>query len=356
MRAIDALVVSAGPGEARIAMMSAGRVVEFAIDRGELGPGDILAGRVVEVSPALGAAFVEIGDALPAFLAKANGLGVGQGLLVEVALAARAGKGAEVKRAPQGSAPRRRSAFERVFADHPEIASVSVDAASALPRLRTLFPQATLAADCFEESGAADALEGALARRADLAGGGALIFAETEAATLIDIDGGGLAPAAANLAAMPEIARQLRLRAIGGHILIDAIPSRERGATAKSMSVLRAALAGDPAPAQLAGRTPLGMIELTRRRRGPSLAETMLEPSAAAPNPLTLAFDGLRALLREAAARPAAALGLSLPPRAASALRRREDALAETARLLGRNVILVERRELDRFAIEELAR
>jgi len=356
MPAIDELVVSAGPGETRIALLGAGRVVEFEIDRGEVAPGDVLAGRVVEIAPALGAAFVEIGEALPGFLSEPNGISVGEGLLVEVAVAARPGKGADLKRARAGTVPRRIAMLARVLSGHPGVGRVSVDVSSALADARALFPAATMAPNCFEDSGAADALDEALARRVELPGGGALTFAETEAATLIDIDGGGGAPAAANAAAVPEISRQLRLRAIAGHVLIDAIPMRDRRALPKLIAALRDAVAGDPAPVQIAGRTPLGMIELTRRRRGPSLAEIMFEPCTVAPSALTIGLDGLRALLREAAARPSAALALAAPPRAVAALRQRPVALAEAGRRLGRSVVLVERRGLDLFAIEELVR
>jgi hypothetical protein len=233
---------------------------------------------------------------------------------------------------------------------------VTVDRVSALADARAQFRAATHVPRCFEVSGAAEALDAALARRIPLAGGATLIVAETEAATVIDIDGGGLAPGAANAAALPVIARQLRLRGIAGHVLVDLIPTRDRNATAKSIQALRQEVIDDPAPVQIAGRTPLGMIELTRRRHGPSLAEIMLEPQANALNPLTLGLDGLRALLDETSARPGAALTLAGPPRVARALYARPSVLVEAGKALGRPVVLVERADLDMFSIEEGAR
>jgi hypothetical protein len=223
---------------------------------------------------------------------------------------------------------------------------------SALPEVRGLFRTATHAPKCFETSGAAEALEAALAKRVPLHGGAALIVAETEAGTMIDVDGGGMAPGSANAVALPEIARQLRLRGIAGHILIDVIPTRDRNAVAKLVKALRDEVIDDPAPVQIAGRTPLGMIELTRRRHGPSLAEIMLEPSAANPNALTIGLDGLRALIAETAARPGATLTLAVPPRVARALYARQSVLDDAGRMLGRPVKLVERADLDMFLIE----
>ena len=270
MVAIDTAVMSSAPGETRIALLAAAEVVELIVDRGRIARGDVVAGRVVEVAPRLDAAFVEIGESEPGYVPKAKGLAVGSTRLFEVAVGARPGKGAELKLAPVDSKEGRRSALARVLADFPGIDRVVVDDPAALAEARRLFPPSTVEPDCFENSGAADTLEEALARRATLAGGGSLIFAETEGATVIDIDGAGDAPAAVNQAAMPAIARHLRLRNLSGHILIDAIPTRGRAALSRLIAALRESVADDPAPVQIAGYTPLGMIELTRRRKGPS--------------------------------------------------------------------------------------
>ncbi|HEY1721273.1 MAG TPA: ribonuclease E/G [Magnetospirillaceae bacterium] len=354
--AVDEAVVSVSPGETRIALLDGGQVIEFMVDRGAVAPGDIVEGRVLEMMPALNAAFVEIGEPLPAYLAKPSGLSVGSKTLVEIAVAARPGKGAEAKAAPAEAKPIRHAPVARALVLHPDIVHVTVDDRAALAEMRSIFPDATCNPHCFIDSGAADALDEALARRVVLPSSVALDFAETAAATVIDIDGAGQAPAAANAAALPAIARHLRLRGIAGHILIDVIPTRDRRKLMKLVEAMRAAVAEDPAPAQVAGHTPLGMIEMTRRRSGPSLAEIMLEPLSAMPNPLTLALDGVRAVLQETAARPGTAFALALPPRAVSELRARPAVMAETGRRLGRPLTLVERRDIDMFAVEELAR
>jgi Ribonuclease G/E len=340
--AIDAAIVSAGPGETRIALLDAERVVEFVIDRGDPAPGDVVEGRVVEVVPGLGAAFVDFGAAQPGFINSPKGVGVGSRVVAEVTVAARPGKGAELRLAAGAPEIGRRGPLKRVLADYPDIRLVTVDDRATWAEIRSVRADAVHDPRCWADSGAADALDEALAPRLALPGGASLDFAETKAATVIDIDGGGLAPIAANVAALPEVARQLRLRSIAGHVLVDVIPTRDGREAAKLVEMLKAAVAGDPARVQVAGRTPLGMIELTRRRRGPSLAETMLEPATAAPNALTQALDAVRALLREADAQPAAAPRLVLPPAAATALLARPGVMAEVARRLGRAPELVE--------------
>jgi Ribonuclease G/E len=356
MVAIDAAIVSANPGETRIALLADGQVVEFIVDRGAPARGDVIEGRVVEVAPRLNAAFIDIGEPLPAFLGKPGGFSVGASARVEIAVAARPGKGAEVKLAAAGAQPIRRTPLARALAAYPAITRVTVDDRATLPEARVLCSDATYDAQCFTDSGAADAFDEALLPRVALPEGATLDFAETAAATVIDVDGGGLAPAAANVAAIPAIARQLRLRGIAGHILIDIIPTKDRHRLMRLVQTLRAAVAEDPAPAQVAGHTPLGMIEMTRRRHGPSQAEIMLDPATRGANPLTVALDGVRVLLREAAARPTVAQALVLPPRALTELRARAAVMAEAERRLSRPLVLVERRGIETFAIEDQAR
>jgi len=353
---IDEAVISDGPGETRLALLDAGQTVEFIIDRGEAAAGDVFEGRVLEVSSAFGAAFIDIGEALPGYLPKPKETSVGETLAVTIVSGARRGKGAELKRAPTGARPVRRGALGRALVSYPGIARVVVDQAASLGPARGLFRGAVHQAGCFEESGAAEALEAALARRVVLPGGAALIFAETEAATVIDIDGAGLTPADANAAALGEIPRQLRLRGIGGHVLVDFIPSRDRNAVTKLVAAMRAAINDDPAPTQVAGHTPLGMIELTRRRHGPSLAEIMLGPLAAERSPATIALEGLRALLRETMSRPGARLALAVAPRVARAIAARPSVLDAAGKSQGRAVVVIERSDIEMFAIEEVAR
>jgi Ribonuclease G/E len=222
-----------------------------------------------------------------------------------------------------------------LLADHPSVRRVRVDDRAALAEARALFPGAVCDEGVFERE-AGEALDQALETTVPLPGGGALIIEATAAITAIDIDSGGGAPLAANLAAVPEIARQLRLRGVAGHILIDIIPLKDRQAQAHLVKALRQAVDGDPTPTHVVGVTPLGAIEMTRERRHPSLAEIMLEGGAPQRNAETVGLEGLRAALKAALERPEAKIALAAAPKVAASLLRNRAALDDWARRLGR--------------------
>lgn len=436
MAPVDTILLSPAPGESRLALVAAGKVVEFRIDRGEAAPGDILLGRVISVNKALAAAFIEIGQPQPGFLGHVGSLSDGDTVIVQVTASARGGKGAEVTAAPslqggllaytphraglnlsrriadeaertrlsallkpllsaeEGAVVRTQAAgasdaalldeltalrqdwaglqakaaqarppavlrapspLERLLAEHASVRKVLTDDAAALADVKALFPAAELhrGGALFEQFEADEVLEQALLPRVPLPGGGSLVIGTAAGITVVDIDSGPGAPIDANLAAVPEIARQLRLRGISGHILVDAIPLRERRALGRVAEALRLALAEDPTPTQLVGTTPLGMIELTRDRRGPSLAETLLAEQPVNRSADSLALDGLRALLREAEAAPGRLLALAAPAAVLTALRRRTLALAEAERRLGHGLRLIEQADLSACQIIE---
>jgi Rne/Rng family ribonuclease len=134
------------------------------------------------------------------------------------------------------------------------------------------------AADPFEVTGAAEQLEQALQPSVPLPGGGSLIIQPTAALTAIDVNGGGRRALEANLAASAEIARQLRLRRIGGTVVVDFIDVAARSARARVLAALRDAVADDPAPVQVFGMSRFGLVEISRKRIGPSLAELLGRP------------------------------------------------------------------------------
>jgi ribonuclease G len=119
-------------------------------------------------------------------------------------------------------------------------------------------------------------LDGAIAELADarvaLAGRGSLVIEQTEALTAIDVNA-GTEPniLTVNLAAASEIARQLRLRHIGGIVVIDFISMNRPRDRDGLMEAFRAAVADDPAQTYIVPMSPLGLVEMTRERRGPGL-------------------------------------------------------------------------------------
>lgn len=111
---------------------------------------------------------------------------------------------------------------------------------------------------------------------AELAGGAWLSIEATRALVAIDVNSGGDFAAAAtlraNIAAAHDIPRQLRLRGLGGKIVIDfaALAKKDRVQIEKSLG---SALKSDPVETSIAGWTPLGHLELNRKRERRPLAE-----------------------------------------------------------------------------------
>ena len=124
-------------------------------------------------------------------------------------------------------------------------------------------------------------MDAALAERIALESGVELLFEPGETLTAVDVDSGGAGgrqgraprrPVEVNLEAAPSIAQQLRLRNIAGAVVIDFINMRSAYDRDKVQAALVEALRDDPVPTQVYGFTRLGLFELTRARRGPTLA------------------------------------------------------------------------------------
>jgi len=136
----------------------------------------------------------------------------------------------------------------------------------------------------FEQFNVESQIQQSLARRVDLAGGGFLVIDETEALIAVDVNTGSdvrhksqrAAILNTNLAAADEIARQLRLRQIAGIIVVDFIDMSSEQDQAKLVDRLKTELRKDRVSADFVDITELGLVEITRKRRGESLAE-MLE-------------------------------------------------------------------------------
>ncbi len=290
----DAIVVMRSPGETRFALLAGDDLIEIVHRRdGVLAPGAVVTGRVVGHAP--GFAFVGIGDAQPGVLKVKTPLVEGSHVIVRLVVPARRDKGAELVRADR-EAPAPDPAVTWWARHRDTIEQVQVSPAGELRRLKAALPDAPLTdggPDPFAKLGIDAAIEAALDPVVPLPGGAGLVVEPTAAAICIDIDAGRRTPAAANVAAVAAIAQALRLRNLSGHILIDVIPGA-RGAARTFAEQLKEAVADDPAPVQIAGVTPLGMVELTRRRDGLALAETLSDPVAEA------AYAVLRGAVRRA--------------------------------------------------------
>jgi ribonuclease G len=172
-----------------------------------------------------------------------------------------------------------------------------VDSADELARIRELltsFPQARLerlqlhtgARPLFEAYGVEREIERALHRRVWLRSGGYLVFDRTEAATVIDVNTGKYVgktdqPSTilrTNLEAAAEVARQIRLRDIGGIILVDFIDMESEKHRRRVVAALQEALKADRTKTHVIDLTGLGLVELTRKRIYQSLDEIMRIP------------------------------------------------------------------------------
>ncbi|HXQ59368.1 MAG TPA: Rne/Rng family ribonuclease, partial [Acidimicrobiales bacterium] len=135
----------------------------------------------------------------------------------------------------------------------------------------------------FERFHVHEQLHKALDRKVWLPSGGSIIIERTEALTVIDVNTGKNVGTSNleetvyrnNLEAAEEIARQLRLRDIGGIIVIDFIDMEIRENRDKVASALRSALARDKTRTQVFDISELGLIEMTRKRISEGLVESL---------------------------------------------------------------------------------
>lgn len=130
------------------------------------------------------------------------------------------------------------------------------------------------------------AIREALKPRVDLPSGGYIIIEPTEALTVIDVNSGSFTRSATaretvlwtNSEAATEIARQLRLRNIGGVVVVDFIDMDSRRDQLKLLELFNKALKSDKARPQIAQLSELGLVELTRKRQGKNVYELFGKP------------------------------------------------------------------------------
>ncbi|MCO5104446.1 MAG: ribonuclease G [Burkholderiaceae bacterium] len=154
----------------------------------------------------------------------------------------------------------------------------------------------------------------ALGRRVDLKSGGYLIIDQTEALTTVDVNTGGYVGARnfddtifkTNLEAAGSIARQLRLRNLGGIVIVDFIDMLREEHQSAVLAEFRKHLARDRVKTMAGGFSHLGLVEMTRKRTRESLAHMLCEPCASCQGKgivktaRSVCYDILREILREA--------------------------------------------------------
>jgi len=182
--------------------------------------------------------------------------------------------------------------IHRVLRDFysPEVVRVVVDTPDAVARVNAFLgaDQATLSVEHHDEGGEIlehykvnAAIRDALKPRVDLPSGGYVIIEPTEALTVIDVNSGSFTRSAnaretvlwTNCEAAVEIARQLRLRNIGGVVIVDFIDMDSRRDQLQLLEHFTQAIRHDSARPQVAQLTELGLVELTRKRQGQNIYE-----------------------------------------------------------------------------------
>jgi ribonuclease G len=165
----------------------------------------------------------------------------------------------------------------------------------------------------FELYGVEEEIERALARRVSLKSGGYLIMDQTEALTTVDVNTGGFVGGRnfddtifkTNLEAAQVIARQLRLRNLGGIIIVDFIDMDNETHREAVLAEFKKALSWDRTRVTVSGFSQLGLVEMTRKRTRESLAHILCEPCPVChgrgevKTPQTVCYQVLRELLRE---------------------------------------------------------
>ncbi len=217
----------------------------------------------------------------------------------------------------------------------------------------------------FDARGVEEAIDAALVDRVSLPSGGGIVIEGTEALTAIDVNSGrfvdGIDPQDSalrtNLEAATEAARQIRLRNIGGVIVVDFIDLEDDDAWPQILTRLEEGFMTDRVLCRVVGRTEVGLVELIRRRRRRPLAEILLNDcdqcggTGRIRNAESTAFDVLRALRREALQGHAGPLTVCVEASVEAILAAMENEEGESPLdLIGRTVIL---RSEPEFAVDE---
>jgi len=182
--------------------------------------------------------------------------------------------------------------IHRILRDQagPELMRVVVDDSAAVDRVHTFLGQAdshvlveaySEPSELLEHFKVNAAIRDALKPRVDLPSGGYVIIEPTEALTVIDVNSGSFTRSAnaretvlwTNCEAAVEIARQLKLRNIGGVIIVDFIDMDSRRDQLQLLEHFTAAIRDDAARPQIAQLSELGLVELTRKRQGQNIYE-----------------------------------------------------------------------------------
>lgn len=179
-----------------------------------------------------------------------------------------------------------RSSVQRILVDHPACFAAQQEFCEQyVPEVAERLELYTGERPLFDLYGVEDEIERALERRVELKSGGYLIIDQTEAMTTIDVNTGSFVGKRnhaetvlkTNLEAATSLARQLRVRNLGGIIIVDFIDMDDEEHRRQVHRTLEKAMQRDPSRNQITGVSELGLVEMTRKRTRESLEHILCE-------------------------------------------------------------------------------
>lgn len=308
---VDRVEVARGRVVLRAAALTADGLAALEVDPDPDSPGPRVAagslwlGRVARIAAGLGVAFVDLGTgpqgivALPDKGGPGPLLSAGQWLQVRVKSEATGRKGPALVHEPVPETGPPSEGQSRCLEPGPDAVQRLLAAGLAagwtwealaaipadVPRLRRAAQAAGLAVPVtmhgtglplFEAHDLEEAVAALIEPRVPLPGGGEIVIEPTEALVAVDVNGGERGNALSiNLAAVKVLARQMRLRNLGGVVVVDFLTLRRRGDRDQLLAAMRNAVATDSAGVEVYGLSRLGLMELVRHRRGKSLGEVL---------------------------------------------------------------------------------
>ena len=207
----------------------------------------------------------------------------------------------------------------------------------------------------FDVYGVEEELNRALQRKVSLKSGGHIVIDQTEALIAIDVNSGSFVRSRSmeetgfktNLEAVHELVHQLRLRNLGGIIVVDFIDMQEEENKTRLLEVLEESLKRDKTKTHVAQLSSLGLVEMTRKRTRESLGRTLLdschrcEGTGYTKSPTTICYQLFREVVAEARAYPCEKLMVIAHPKLIDVLLGEESAqIARLETFLGKQIAL----------------
>ena len=297
MLLVNKLLIDHSPGQLRVAALSNSKLLEIYFDSPMIpNVNSIYLGRVIKELHSVRGIFIDLGFDKPGFLSNAKRKFVeGELIFVKIIQPPRKGKGAKVSPMVSNNKslkiddyvdkklPHRISISESLISrccnmyistlDEIIIASYQ-NSNEIINDIKNTFKGKIINTkdDIFFNYGVEETIEHLMHPRVLLKEGASITIDEAEAFTAIDIDSGLASARDANFLALKELAVQLRLRAIGGAIIVDLIPCDNRQELKKYFTTL---IGDDPTETRINGFTPGGRLEINRRRIRPSTSEIL---------------------------------------------------------------------------------